>query len=82
MSQKPNALAVTACCIGLSVSACALHENTNPSLTIQKDVVQTTVLTGAAQSQDKPFAATDGDSDCVLTTGDIHLWCKWISRYY
>ncbi len=82
MSQRRNALAVTACCVGLSVSSCAFHPNTSPSLTIQKDVGQPNVLTGAAQSENKPFSTADRDSDCVLTTGDIHLWCQWISLYY
>ena len=82
MSQRREALTVTACYIGLSVSACAFHPNSSPSLTLQTDVVQPTVLTDAAHPDDKPFATADRDSDCVLTTGDIHLWCKWISRYY
>jgi hypothetical protein len=82
MSQRREALAVTACCIGMSMSSCTFHPATNPSLTIHKDIDQATVLTGAPRAGEKPLSAANRDSDCVLTTGDIHLWCTWISRYY
>jgi hypothetical protein len=79
--SKGKAFAVTAFSIAVSVSGCAVHSSTHSSLTIPKDVGQPTDLTSRAQQEGK-LSAKDGDQDCVLTTGDIHLWCKWINRYY
>jgi hypothetical protein len=43
---------------------------------------QPVMLNGPARQEEKRLSAVGSDSDCVLTTGDIHLWCKWITRYY
>ena len=82
MAHRQRAIGVTAVCIGLAIASCAYQPHPATSLAIQKDVVQPTVLTPPAGQEGKKLSAEGGDTDCVLTTGDIHLWCKWIARYY
>jgi hypothetical protein len=82
MLSKREAFSVTAFSIAVSISACAVHPPTAPALPLTKDVVHPNGLSDPAQEKQKHLSAGDTDSDCVMTTGDIHLWCKWISRYY
>ena len=68
---------VTLLYLGCSLVSCA----SQPQLPVQNDVHQPTVLSQTEQERHK-LSASDGAADCVLNTGDIHLWCKWIARYY
>ena len=82
MSHKDGVIAVTALCAGLSVTSCTLQPSSPTPLAIQKDVVQPSMLTVPGGREGKKFSAVGAESDCILTTGDIHFWCKWIDRYY
>ena len=81
MAHRPGAIAVTALCVGCVVASCAFQSNSTVPLVIHQET-QPTVLTVPAGQEGKRLSAAGSESDCVLTTGDIHLWCKWISRYY
>ena len=67
--------------IGCTFVSCASQLQPGSSSSLQNDVLRPTVLSQTEQEKHK-LSATDGEADCVLTTGDIHLWCKWITRYY
>ena len=82
MAHKREAFVLTAFSIAVSVSGCAFPTHTHSTSPIPQDVVRSTDLTNQTQPEGKHLSARDRDSDCVLTTADIHLWCKWISRYY
>ena len=66
--------------IGLTVSACTLPPNPPRSLAIQDNVVQSTAVSDTAQ--EKHLSEMSGKSDCVLTSGEVHLGCNWITQYY
>ena len=66
-------------CVACTFVSCASQPQ--PALPTHNDVLQPTVLSQKEQERHK-LSATDGEADCVLTTGNIHLWCKWITRYY
>lgn len=80
MPHRREAVALMALSIGLTVSACTFPANAQRSLAIQDNMVQSTAVPDTAQG--KHLSAVAGESDCVLTRGDIHLWCNWITRYY
>jgi hypothetical protein len=82
LTHKREAFAVTAFSIALSVLGCTFQTHPQSAFTIPKDVIRPNDLTSQVQQEEKHLSARDSESDCVLTTGDIHLWCKWISRYY
>jgi hypothetical protein len=67
--------------VGFALSSCAFQSNSTTPVAIQEDMQPAAVARPAAQ-EGKKFSAIGSDIDCVLTTGDIHFWCKWISRYY
>jgi hypothetical protein len=78
MAHKSVASVLTALSVGFALASCAFQPNSStPPLAMQKKI-QPKVLTEPG----KKLSAVGTDSDCVLTTGEIHLWCKWISRYY
>ena len=81
MAHRPGAIAFTALGLGLAVTSCAFQPNSSTSSFTQKEN-QPVVSTGPAGHERKTLSAVGSDSDCVMTTSDIHLWCKWISRYY
>ena len=80
MPHRREAFALMALSIGLTVSACTFPAHSPRSFAIQDNVVQSTAVTDTAQG--KHLSAVAGESDCVLTSGDVHLWCNWITRYY
>jgi hypothetical protein len=61
--------------------SCASQPQPASSLPPHNDVLQLPVLSQKEPERHK-LSATDAEADCVLTTGNIHLWCKWITRYY
>jgi len=82
MAHKPGAIALAALSVGFALASCASQPNSSTSpLAMQKEI-QPAVLTEPAEPGGKRLSAVGIDSDCVLTTGEIHLWCKWIARYY
>jgi hypothetical protein len=62
-------------------ASCAYQQGTQRPFAIQESIVQPTVFTEPLRPQGSRALAGD-ESDCVLSTGDIHLWCNWISQYY
>ena len=82
MAYRREAIASMALSIVVAVTSCAYQPKSSTPLPIQKDVVQPAAIPGSAGEEGKTLAAEGRDSDCVLTTGDLHLWCKWIARYY
>ena len=81
MAQKPATIALLALGVGFAIASCAFQPTPATPLVIQKEV-QPAELTWPAGQEGKKLSAVGNDSDCVLTTGDIHLWCKWITRHY
>ena len=81
MAHKPGAIALTALSLGFALASCAFQPNSSTPPLAKQNEVQPAVLTEPA-GQEKRLSAVGSDSDCVLTTGEIHLWCKWIGRYY
>ena len=73
-------LVLMAFSIGLTVSSCTFPANSPRSLAIQNDMVEPAVVTPTAQ--EKHLSAVGSESDCILTTADVHFWCNWITRYY
>ena len=82
MAYRRGAIASMALCIVVAVTSCAYQQKFSTPLAIKKDVAQPAAIPGSAGEEGKTLAAEGRDSDCVLTTGDLHLWCKWIARYY
>lgn len=81
MSHRPGPIAFTALCFGFVLASCTFQPKSPTPLAIQQDI-QPAALAGPAGQEGKKLSAVGNESDCVLTTGDIHLWCKWITRYY
>lgn len=81
MAHKPGTIALLALGVGFAVASCTFQPKPATPLVIQKEI-QPAVSTGPAGQEGKKLSAVGNDSDCVLTTGEIHLWCKWITRYY
>jgi hypothetical protein len=79
MAQKPGAVALAVLTVGFALASCAFQSN---STTPVPDDTQPAPMTRLADQEGKKFSAIGSDADCVLTTGDIHFWCKWIARYY
>jgi len=71
--------AVILVCVACTFVSCASQPQ--PALSTPNDVLRSTVSSQKEQERHK-LSAKDGETDCVLTTGNIHLWCKWITRYY
>jgi hypothetical protein len=82
MSHGRGPLAATALCVGVAVSSCAFQSASTPSLPIPQNVVQPTDQNIPPHPQGKQLSRADSDSDCVLSRGDLHLWCRWITRFY
>ena len=81
MAQKPAIIALLAMSVGFAIASCAFQPTPATPLVIRKEI-QPAELTGPARQESRRLSSLDNDSDCVLTTGEIHLWCKWITRYY
>ena len=80
MPHRRGVVALLAFSIGLTVSACTFSANSPRSVATQDNLVQSSVVTDMTQG--KHLSAVGGEADCVLTTGDVHFWCNWITRYY
>jgi len=48
----------------------------------QQGEIQSIVTSESLTQERRTLAGHDKDSDCILTTRDIHLWCNWIAQYY
>ena len=81
MGRRTGTIAFTALCMGFSTASCVFRPSPPPPLAIENDI-QPATLSGPAGNEGKKLSSVDSELDCVLTTGDIHLWCKWIARYY
>jgi hypothetical protein len=81
MAQKPATIALLALCVEFTLASCAFQPTPATSLVSQKEI-QPAELTEPTGQERRKLSAAGNDSDCVLSTGEIHLWCKWISRYY
>jgi hypothetical protein len=75
MARTREAVAVTACWIGLTTSSCTFQAHAPRSLSLQNNPAQQSVMAPASQAIFSPGS----ESDCVLTKGEVHLWCKWIT---
>ena len=82
MAYRQGAIASLALCVVVGVASCAYQPKSSTPLAIQKDVAQPAAISGPAGQEGKNLSAGGSDTDCVLRTGDLHLWCKWIARYY
>jgi|KBSMisStandDraft_5_1062788.scaffolds.fasta_scaffold06682_6 hypothetical protein len=82
MSHKPGVITVTALCVGFAMTSCTLQPTSPTQLAIQKDELRPSMLTVPGIQEGKHLSIVGTESDCILTTGDIHFWCKWIDRYY
>ena len=80
MPHRREAVALMALLIGLAVSSCTFHAHSARSLDMPNNVVEPTVVTSTASGEQ--LSAVGSESDCVLSTADVHLWCNWITRYY
>jgi hypothetical protein len=80
MAQKPATIALLALGVGCVIASCAFPPTPATPLIIQEEI-QPAESEPAGQERRK-LSAAGNDSDCVLTTGEIHLWCNWITRYY
>lgn len=81
MGKKPATIALLALGVGCVIASCAFQPTPATPLVIQKET-QPAELTEPAGQERRKLSAAGNDSDCVLTTGEIHLWCNWITRYY
>ena len=79
--QKPGVVAFTILNLGFALASCAFQSNSAAPLAIHEEM-QPAAMARPTEKEGKKFSAIGSDTDCVLTTGDIHFWCKWISRYY
>lgn len=80
MPHRREAVGLMAFWIGLAVSSCTFQANSPRSSAIPNNAIQPADVRRMAQP--KHLVAVGSESDCVLTTGDIHLWCNWITQYY
>ena len=81
MAQKPATIALLALGVGCFIASCAFPPTPATPLIIQEEIQPAELAEPAGQERRK-LSAAGNDSDCVLTTGEIHLWCNWITRYY
>ena len=65
-----------------SMASCANQPPAVESLTTQPELMSPTVFTEPPTQERQTVSGASKDADCVLTTGDVHLWCNWISKYY
>jgi hypothetical protein len=82
MTLTLRGFVVAALGVGFTVMSCAFQHDSTEPLAIENEPVRSTMLTAPIAQEGKRFSAVGNDADCVLTTADIHLWCKWITRYY
>jgi hypothetical protein len=78
MTHTREAVALMACWIGLTASSCTFQAHSPRPLSIQNNPAQQTVVRPSTQAISDAGSA----SDCVLSRDEVHLWCKWITRYY
>jgi hypothetical protein len=81
MTHRPATMAFAALCVGCSLASCAFPPRSSASFALEEET-QPAALPHPAAQEGRKSSALGNESDCVLTTADIHLWCKWITRYY
>ena len=81
MAQQSCAVVLTILSVGFALASCAFQSNSAAPLAVPTDI-QPAVNDRPAEHEGKKYSAVGRDADCVMTTGDIHLWCKWITKYY
>ena len=74
MAYRDGVIASLALCVAVGVASCAYQPKSFTPLAIQKDVAQPAAISGPAGEEGKNLSAGGSDTDCVLTTGDLHLW--------
>jgi hypothetical protein len=81
-SPKLWSVAVAALVFASVVTSCAFQPKVGEPVMSQQGEIQSTVTSESLTQERRTLAGRDKDSDCILTTRDIHLWCNWIARYY
>jgi hypothetical protein len=81
MRHRPGTMAFAALCVGCSLASCAVPPRSSAPLAIEEET-QSSALSHPSGQEGRKLSAVGNESDCVLMTADIHLWCKWITRYY
>jgi len=81
-SPKLWSIAVAALVFASVITSCAYQPKVSEPLLSQQGKIQPTVTSEPLTQERRTLAGRDKDSDCILTTRDIHLWCNWIARYY
>ena len=80
MVSAARVTAFAALAMGFAVASCSHQPTATTTFAIQKDAAPPAPVPPG--QDEKKLSAAGNDSDCVLTTGDIRLWCKWITQYY
>ena len=81
-SPKLWSIAVAALVLASVITSCAFQPKAGEPLMSQQGEIQSTVTSESLRQERRTLAGRDKESDCILTTRDIHLWCNWIARYY
>jgi hypothetical protein len=74
-------IAVTVLFCGFVVTSCAYQRTSTTSLNGQQELLPSTAFTEPLK-EGRIVSGEGKESDCVLTTPNIHLWCNGIARYY
>jgi hypothetical protein len=83
LSQKLWSIGVVAALFLASViTSCAYQPKVGEPLLSQQGKIQPIVTSEPLQQEQRTLAGHDKESNCILTTHDIHLWCNWIAQYY
>lgn len=82
MAQKRGTRALPALSFVLSLTSCASPPTSVDASTPAPDTVQPTLSTQVLGPDGKTSSENANEADCVLSSGSIHLWCNWISRFY
>jgi hypothetical protein len=81
MSPTSRATALAALALAFAVASCAYQPPATP-FAIDQDGAPSAMPAGPTGQGEKRLSALGSDGDCVLTTPDIHLWCKSMIQYY
>jgi hypothetical protein len=79
MAQKRSFLALS---LVLTLTSCASPPTRVDASASPRDTGQPALSSQVLGPDQKTLSESVKEADCVLSTGAIHLWCKWISRYY
>ena len=75
-------IAIAALLLPPLLTSCAYQPKVGEPLLSQEGTVQPAVTTELVKPEQRASAGRDKESDCVLTLGDVSVWCKWIAQYY